>query len=71
MTVELRPLGEMLTVVQHEGKEYLGMYAKNLHPTLDEVRATMHELSSLLERYKAEVPSRAPQIVVFPQLFVG
>ena len=71
MTAELRPLIDQLTVVHHEDREYLGRYAQGAEPTLEEVRIICHELASIFQDHRAEVPSRAPKIVVFPQLFLG
>ena len=71
MTAELRPLSSKLTVIEHEGREYLGRYAKSESPSLAEIRKICDELASIFYEFKAEIPSRAPQIIVFPQLFVG
>jgi|GEM_PF-6256989 len=71
MTAELRPLASELTVIHHEGREYLGRYAKSSSPSLEEVRIICHELASIFADHRAEVPSRSPKIVVFPQFFLG
>ncbi|MCH9611204.1 MAG: hypothetical protein S4CHLAM81_14190 [Chlamydiales bacterium] len=71
MTLELRPLLQQLTAVEYEGREYLGRYVESASPTLAEVEAICHELASIFAAHREEVPSRAPQIVAFGQLFVG
>ncbi len=71
MTAELRSLASQLTVIHHDGREYVGLYANCSSPTLEEVRTICHELASIFADHKAEVPSRSPKIVIFPQFFLG
>lgn len=63
--------GEEIYLIPYEGKEYVGRYVKNPHPTLDELRAECRAFTDFLQRYLPDVRADTLPLVVAPQLLLG
>lgn len=71
LKMELKRDLSSLQCIRHEGKEYIGHYLQNPHPSLAEIRSLTDRFLHILQDASSDFRVDNLPVQIFPQLFVG